>query len=157
MALHLSVWECPSKAVRDRPCGYYPGHSNAMCAGGMGRARELSFGRGPLQSCARARLEWEPRSWDEQKPTRAPECNLTPQHALLCAEYPLTTRCRLRADSVELNGLVSCCLFRTASGTVGRTTGERVLMAVKKELESPCSLLESGSLLSLAGEMVILG
>ena len=25
MALHLSVWECPSKAVRDRPCGYYPG------------------------------------------------------------------------------------------------------------------------------------
>ena len=88
MALHLSVWECPSKAVRDRPCGYYPGHSNAMCAGGMGRARELSSGRGPLQSCARARLEWEPRSWDEQKPTRAPECNLSMPCSALNTPWP---------------------------------------------------------------------
>ena len=71
MALHLSVWECPSKAVRDRPCGYYPGHSNAMCAGGMGRARELSFGRGPLQSCARAPSGVGATViWDEQKSLR---------------------------------------------------------------------------------------
>ena len=63
-------------------------YSNAMCASGVGRARELSSGRGPLQSCARARLEWEPRSWDEQKPTRAPECNLSMPCSALNTPWP---------------------------------------------------------------------